>query len=58
MSFATLRRLRYIVLLLTRGDVAASKTHVAETGINTLRAHFAIHDILTTHCSKIPSVRS
>ena len=41
MSFATLRRLRYVVLILTRADMAASQRSVVENGINASRALFA-----------------
>ena len=40
MSFATLRRLRYVVLILTRADMAASQRYVVENGINASRALF------------------
>ena len=38
MSFAILRRLRYVVLILTRADMAASQRYVVENGINASRA--------------------
>ena len=41
MSFATLRQLRYVVLILTRADMAASQRYVVGTGINASRALFA-----------------
>ena len=41
MSFATLRRLRYIVLILNRADVAALLRHVIGNGIHAFRALFA-----------------
>ena len=41
MSFATLRRLRYVVLILTRADMAASQRCVVGNGINASRALFA-----------------
>ena len=41
MSFATLRRLRYVVSILTRADVAASRKYVVGNGINASRALFA-----------------
>ena len=41
MSFAALRRLRYVVLILTRADVAASQRYVVGNGINATRALFA-----------------
>ena len=41
MSFATLRRLRYTVLVLTRTDMAASQRHVVGNRINASRALFA-----------------
>ena len=40
MSFATLRRLRYVVLILTKADMAASLRYVVENGINASRALF------------------
>ena len=41
MSFATLRRLRYVVLILIRADMAASQRYVVGNGINASRALFA-----------------
>ena len=41
MSFATLRRLGYIVLILTRADQAALQRYVVENGIDASRALFA-----------------
>ena len=41
MSFAALRRLRYVVLILTRADMAASQRYVVGNGINASRALFA-----------------
>ena len=41
MSFATLRRLRYVVLISTRADMAASQRYVVGNGINGSRALFA-----------------
>ena len=41
MSFATLRRLRYVVLILTRADMAASQSYVVGNGMNASRALFA-----------------
>ena len=41
MSFATLRRLRYVVLILSRADMAASQKYVFGNRINTSRALFA-----------------
>ena len=41
MSFATLRRLRYIVLILTRADMATLQRYVVGNGINASRALFA-----------------
>ena len=41
MSFATLRRLRYVVLILTRADVAASQRYVVGNRINASRALLA-----------------
>ena len=41
MSFATLRRLLYVVLILTRADMAASQKYVVGNGINAPRALFA-----------------
>ena len=41
MSFATLRRLRYVVLIITRADIAASQRCVVGNGINACRALFA-----------------
>ena len=42
MSLATLRRLRYVVLILTRADMAASQKYVVGNGTNASRASFAI----------------
>ena len=41
MSFATRRRLLYVVLILTRADMAASQRDVVGNGINVSRALFA-----------------
>ena len=41
MSFTTLRRLRHVVLILTRADMAASQRYVAGNEINASRALFA-----------------
>ena len=41
MSFATLRQLLYVVLILTRADMAASQRYVVGNGINASRALFA-----------------
>ena len=41
MSFATLRRLRYVVLILTRTDMAASQRYVVGIEINASRTLFA-----------------
>ena len=41
MSFATLRRLRYVVSILTRADMAASQRYVLGNGVNASRAFFA-----------------
>ena len=41
MLFATLRRLRFVVLILTRADMAASQRYVVGNGINASRALFA-----------------
>ena len=41
MSFATLRRLRYVVLILIRADMAALQSCVVGIGINAFRAFFA-----------------
>ena len=41
MSFATLRQLQYVVLILTRADMAASQRYVIGNGINASRALFA-----------------
>ena len=41
MLFATLRQLRYVVLILTRAETAASQTYVVGNGINASRALFA-----------------
>ena len=41
MSFATLRRLRCVVLILTRAGMAASQRYVVGNGINASRARFA-----------------
>ena len=41
MSFATTRRLQYVVLILTKADMAASERYVIGTGINASRALFA-----------------
>ena len=40
MSFAGLRRLRYVVLILTRADMAASQRYVIGNGNNATRALF------------------
>ena len=41
MSFATLMQLRYVALILTRADMAASPRYVVENGIYASRALFA-----------------
>ena len=41
MSFATLRRLRFVVLILTKADMAASQRYVVGNRINAFRALFA-----------------
>ena len=41
MSFAILKQLQYVVLILTRADMAASQRYVAGNGINAFRALFA-----------------
>ena len=41
MSFITLGRLRYVVLILTRVDIAASQRNVVGNGIDAFRALFA-----------------
>ena len=41
MSLATLRRLRYVVLILTRADMSASQRYVVGDGIIASRALFA-----------------
>ena len=41
MSLATLRRLRYVVLILTRADIAALQRYVVGNEINASRALFA-----------------
>ena len=41
MPFATLRRLRYVVLILTRADMVASQRYVVGNEINASRALFA-----------------
>ena len=41
MSSATLRRLRYVILMSTRADKAASQRYVVGNGINASRALFA-----------------
>ena len=41
MSFATLRRLLHVVLILTRAGMAASQTYVVGNGINASKALFA-----------------
>ena len=41
MSFATIRRLQYVVLILTRADMAASQRYVVGNRINASRALFA-----------------
>ena len=41
MSFATLRRLRYVVLILISADMAASQRFVVGNEINASRALFA-----------------
>ena len=41
MSFATLRRLRYVVLILTKADMAALQRYAVGNGINASRALFA-----------------
>ena len=41
MSFATLRRLRLVVLILTGADMAASQRYVVGNGINASRVFFA-----------------
>ena len=41
MSFATLRRLQYLVLILTTADMAASQRYVVGNGINASIALFA-----------------
>ena len=41
MSFATLRRLRYVVLILARADMSDSQRYFVGNGINASRALFA-----------------
>ena len=41
MSFATLRQLRYVVLILTKADTAASQKYVVGNEINASKALFA-----------------
>ena len=41
MSFATPRRVRYVVLILTRADMAVSQRYVVGNEINAYRALFA-----------------
>ena len=57
MSFATLRQLRYAVLILNRADMAASQRYVVENGINAFKGFLPIQDILATYCTKVPSVK-
>ena len=41
MSFTTLRRIRYVVLILTRANMAAAQRYVVGNGINASSALFA-----------------
>ena len=58
MSFATLRRLWYVVLILTKADIAASPSYVVGNGINASRALFANSEYSSTYCTKILLVRT
>ena len=49
MSFATLRQLRYVVLILTRADMAASQKYVVGNGINASRTFFGQFRIFLQH---------
>ena len=57
MSFATLRQLRLVVLILTRADMAASLRYVVGNRLMLSELFLPILDILATHCTKILSVR-
>ena len=57
MSFATLKRLRYVVLIFTREDMVASQRYVVVNGINASRALFANSGFFATYCTKILSVK-
>ena len=57
MSFATLRRLRYVVLILTRADRAASQSMSLEMELMLPELSLPIQDVLATYCTKIISVR-
>ena len=65
MSFATLRRLRYVVLISTRADSAASQRYVVGNGINAFKALFTnsryscniLHQILSVRKSKTWSLQ-
>ena len=41
MSFATPRRLRFVVLMFSKANMAASQRHIVGNGINSFRALFA-----------------
>ena len=58
MSFATLRRLRYIVLILIRADMAASQRNAVRIRINTTTALFTNSVYYYNALNQIPSVRS
>ena len=57
MSFATLRRLRYVVLILTRADMEASQRYIVGNGINASRALFANLEYSCTYCTKFQSAK-
>ena len=57
MSFATLRRLRYVVLILTRADWQLHRGMSLEMELMLAELFLPIQDILATYCIKILSVR-
>ena len=57
MSFSTLRRLRYVDLILTKADMAASQRHVVGNGITLPELYLPIQDILAPYYTKMLSVR-
>ena len=56
MSFATLRRLRYVVLILTRADRQLHRGMLLEMELMLPELSLLIQDTLATFCTKIPSV--